>query len=256
MNKVLNFFLFFVIGIFLLLDFNGFKFLTHLKEDMEVRIFLTTDAKTDSLRKKIRKEKKIDTLIFINKEYALREFEKEFGTPFIPDKNPLPASFRILLKPKYKNPKYLNSLTNSIEAMSGVKKLIYGKEYLKNVYTINIYFAWISAGMSGLLFFLILFSIITTSNQKALILKNETSMLKSFGISHWKLKIKFGFKAFFENFVLSTVIIGILYCIYKLLLGCNQTYSLFLFFLPISLIVGFIGVLSILPFIISLIRKI
>ncbi len=257
MSRILNFFLFLITGIFLLLSFNGFKFLAHLKESMEVRAFLTTDANPDSLRKEIMEEEGVDTLIFISKDYALREFEKEFEAPFMPDKNPLPASFRIVLNPKYKNPEYLSSLANSLEALPGVKKLVYGKEYIQNIHTISIYFAWISAGMSGLLFFLILFSIITTLNQKSLVLKNETSMLKSFGVSYWRLKIKFSFRAFFENFILSAIVMGILYCGYRFLfIGYIHTYSLFLLFLPVSFIIGFIGGLGLLTLIISLIKKI
>jgi len=78
MNKGLNFLFFFIIGIFILLDFNGFKFLKHLKESMEVRIFLSEEICPDSLREEIEKKEGIDRLIFISKDHALREFQKEF----------------------------------------------------------------------------------------------------------------------------------------------------------------------------------
>jgi len=258
MNKGLNFLFFFIIGIFILLDFNGFKFLKHLKESMEVRIFLNEEICPDSLREEIEKKEGIDRLIFISKDHALREFQKEFEAYSVPEENPLPASFRIILNPKYENPQYLSYLSSSLEAITGVKKLVYGEEYIQNIYTISKYFTWISIGMSGLLFFLILFSIITTLNQRALILRNETSLLKSFGISHWRLKIKLSFRAFFENLILSGVAIGLLYCVYRFLLA-GTLYAIQLplsTFLPISFILGFIGGLSILTLIISLIKKI
>lgn len=221
MSRGLNFLVFLTIGIFILLEVNAFKYIEKAKVDAEVRVFLKESADTDYLKREIEKETGVEKALYLSEEYAMQEFKEEFELTepmgrFDLLANPLPASFRVVLNPKYKNPEYLSCFSKRVSALDGIESIVYGKEYIQTISTINKYFTWLSYGMGGLLFFLTLLTLNTSLNHRSLVMKNETSFLRSVGVSKWKLKLRLSGRALFENIILSGIAIGLIYFDYRL----------------------------------------
>lgn len=257
MGRGMNFLVFLVIGVFILLEFNAFRYIRRLKDGAEIRVFLASDADIEGVRKELEKREGVAEVIFVSKDYALREFKKGFKMSgfFLSggDRNPLPASFRVVLDAKYKNPRYLGYFGASVERVKGVKKFVYPKEYIQNICIVRTYLTRISYGVCGLLFFLTLTVIATSLNREALILKNEREVLQRLGVPRGKLKIRLSGQVFMENLVLSGVAMGVVYCGYRFLLIKAFSGAVFL---PSILIFGFIGGCGLLSFIIAILRKV
>lgn len=250
MSRGLNFLIFLMIGIFILLEFNALKYIEFAKASAEIRVFLKESADSDYLKWEIEKESGVEKAIYLSEEYALQEFKKEFKIAsnfFDLVVNPLPASFRLILKSKYINPEYLTYLSKRISALDGVETIVYGEEYIQTISTISKYFTWLSYGMGGLLFFLTLLTLNTILNHQLLVLKNEISLLYSLGISKKRLKLRLGIRALFENIILSGIAIGLIYCGNRLSVIGYRFVDL-----PSSFMLGFVGGCGVLTFIVSL----
>ncbi|MCK4352931.1 permease-like cell division protein FtsX [candidate division WOR-3 bacterium] len=262
MSKILNFIVFLIVSFFILIEFNGFLEIERFSSRIKVRAFLAQDANPNSLSLKIKKEEGIQECTLISKEKALREFKRGFtrlpgvgqeeSEVFLQEvgENPFPASFKISLKSEYRNPAYLDSLKYSLMALPRINKVIYGKEWAQNIWTISKYFRMASYGIGGLLFFLFIFTLIITLKQRFLILKDRYKSLQEVGVSKWKLRLKFSLRNLIENLVLSALTILATYYIWSLLLLPRLNWSLFL---PINFIATFIGGCGFLSFLISLV---
>lgn len=250
----LNFIIFLVAGIFILIEFNGIIGMERLLNRIEVKVFLDDTANPDSLTPEIKKELGVKELIFVSKGQALQEFKGSFrrGVTLFSEaeENPLPASFRIILKPSYRSPEYLDYLSHSLAILKGIKEVIYGKEYARNIWAISKYFVWTSYGIGGLLFFLLILTLSSTSNQNILAVKRDADLLKSFGVSKQKIKLKLSLQVFLENICLGAIALALVYGVYRFLLLPQITWSSFL---PLNIILGFIVGVGLLSFLISLI---
>lgn len=246
--------MFFIVGIFMLLKFNAFQYIREAKVGAEVRVFLKEDADVDYLKMEIEKEKGVEEVVWLSEEYALEEFKKEFKLVNLPESiiNPLPASFRVVLAPEYKTTEYLSYFSTKLEALDGVGSVVYGREYIQTICRISKYFSWLSYSIGGLLFSLVFLTITTSLSHQLLTLKRTTSLLYSFGISKFRLKIRIGSRAFVENIGLSGIAIGLIYFGYRFFFANSMVCK----FLPTSFILGFVGVCGLLTFIISMTKKI
>ncbi|MDI6839299.1 MAG: permease-like cell division protein FtsX [bacterium] len=267
-SKGLNFLTFLIIGIFLLLEFNSYLYIKVLKNKIEVKAFLEDDANYYSLSSKIEKLDGVKEIIFVSKEQALQEFKRDFkdSTPFLRemDENPLPASFKIILRPECRTTEYIDSIRHSIKALQGIKEVVYGKGYTQSVCAISSYFKQISSGIGGLLFLSLIFTLAVTLKERASTLKNKLASLKvnttpdkpmkaeqtqtvyQFNGYRWK----FSLRNFIEGVLLSGIAMLAIYYIYKFVL---VKIAGWVTFLPVNFILGFIGGCGMLTFIISLI---
>lgn len=257
MIRGMSFLVFLVIGVFAVLEFSAFKYIETAKTQAEVRVFLTGDADIDYLKKEIEKEKGVEGDEFLSEEYALEEFKKEFKISNLVI-NPLPASFRVVLNPKYKTPEYLSSFSARVKRLDGVDNVVYGKEYIQTLCTVSQYFKWLCCGACGLLFFLLLFTIITSLNHRLWVMKNEIAVLHSFGISKLRLKLRLGSRVAIENLVLSCIAVGLVYGSAYIIFTQAKPNLNFLFTQAKAcgyFMFGFVGGCALLTFIISLMKR-
>lgn len=129
----------FFLGVFMITIFQGWKLVWHLKSQIEMEVFLKDGINNEivkSIRQKLEPMEEIDTLIYISKEQALSSFQKDIGNDAIVDllgENPLPASFRIRLKPEYHHKDTVARMQKEIEKWTGVDEVIYRYDLLNAI---------------------------------------------------------------------------------------------------------------------------
>jgi cell division protein FtsX len=243
MSRLLNFIVFLVVAGFAFVEFNTFRYLKDAEDRSEIRVFLEKRAKVKFLTNEITKEEGVKGVEYLSEEYALQEFKKEFNVADLVemDVNPLPASFRVIMDRKHKNPQYLRAFSARVRTLAGVEGVVYEERYMRVVSTVGKYFRWLSWGTTGLLFLLVIFTVTMSVRHKLLILRNETALFESLGLHPWKLRLRLGLRAALENVGLSVLGLLIVYWIHhRFLMGRT------LFFpwsLALALIAGY-GVLT------------
>ncbi|MFO7842016.1 MAG: ABC transporter permease [Fidelibacterota bacterium] len=112
-----------------------------LKKNMVVEIYLKSsisESETARIRSRLEDHKTIDRIRYISKDAAAGIFQEEFGEDIneILDKNPLPPSFEIRLRPEFNHPDYMSILKRQFEGMPEVEEVHYRHsiiEKLENV---------------------------------------------------------------------------------------------------------------------------
>lgn len=249
MSKTLNFFVVFITTAFLLLEINGFKGIKGLESQVEIRAFLNETVSPDSVKSFLAKEPGIEKVIFVSKKEALDEFRRNIKNSESligqAEENPLPPSFKLILKPGYKNPEYLQALETKTLHLDGVNNFIYSKDYFKSIWTIIKYFEWLSIGLYILLFLLFIFTITTSISHSFLKHRDEFVLLGDFGVNKFKIVSKTSLRSFLENIIFVIVSIGLDYLIYYFLLKELQINAPLFFSTKMMLIlIGSIGILA------------
>ncbi|MEJ2633888.1 MAG: permease-like cell division protein FtsX, partial [Calditrichia bacterium] len=95
-----------LIGIFGLVGQNVKDVFLRFYKEVQLEVFLDPSlsaSRIDQLKNRISQNVQVDDVIFISREQALEEFRKTFGEDLkgILSENPLPPSFRVIMKPSY-----------------------------------------------------------------------------------------------------------------------------------------------------------
>lgn len=150
-----------LMGGYLTLSLNLNQWIGSLREKVELEIFIeagSTSQQIAEVRKQLNEFNEIETINFIDKKTAAQRFQDEFGQNIydVLDYNPLPESFRVKLKPEFRNASAASSLSNKIGRISAVDEIVYQKFLLA---TLDEYigFAIMIAFLVGL--FIILISV-------------------------------------------------------------------------------------------------
>jgi cell division transport system permease protein len=198
------------------------EFQQNLKKNININIFLKdsiTVNDTELLRSQLEKKHYINSIYYISKDEAARNFIKETGEDFRAqlDYNPLPSSFQVTLNDKYVVKDSLDAIIASLSKMTGVDDVVFQQEFvygiLSQIDKVKKYIFVITA----ILFFIAVYIIYSTIK---LIIKSkyeemETMKLVGAKLSTIKMPI-----------VLNGIIIGILAGIISL----AASYSLFYYF--------------------------
>lgn len=120
----------FFLGIFAFAIVKGNVLVQYLKSRLTMELFLRdgiSEGALNDIQSKLILYPEIEQVQYISKEQALEEFNKEFGRDIesILGENPLPQSFRILLKPKYQKQDLIEPVKTRIETISGVDEVVY-----------------------------------------------------------------------------------------------------------------------------------
>ncbi len=123
------------LGLFAMLGYNVNKLILSIKEKIEIEAFLKdglSSSEVDSLKSIILSFQEVEDVYYVSKEEAVKVFEREFGENIfnILDFNPLPASFRIKLKEKYRNLRGVDGVIMKLKRMNGVEDIKYRRALL------------------------------------------------------------------------------------------------------------------------------
>jgi cell division transport system permease protein len=126
-----------ILGIFLLATANLRELLRYAHEKVEIVAFFQDgieQSTLDSLTTEIEKIKVVEDLRYVSPAEALDRLKGEFGPKsYLLDaleENPLPSSFEITLKPRYRFKAIVESLSDQISKMPGVEDVSYGSGWI------------------------------------------------------------------------------------------------------------------------------
>ncbi len=120
----------FFVGFFAFAIVKGSLLVGYFKSQLTMELFLRdgiTEETTAEIQSQLSKYPEIAQLRFISKEQALEEFNQEFESNIesVLGENPLPSSFRILIKPEYQEEERIEKVKSQIETIGGVDEVIY-----------------------------------------------------------------------------------------------------------------------------------
>jgi cell division transport system permease protein len=124
-----------LVGLFFLGAWNGWQMLQSLKNRLEMQVFLLDSVgleQAHQLRKNLLTIPGVDSVVFVSKYDAMQQFQKEFGENILDvlGDNPLPASFRIKLKPAYHSRQKVKAIIEQIEKYPEVEDVTYRYDLL------------------------------------------------------------------------------------------------------------------------------
>ncbi len=124
-----------LVGLFFLGAWNGWQMLQSLKNRLEMQVFLLDTVSLEDahqLRKQLLAIPGVDSVAFVSKYDAMQQFQKEFGENILDvlGDNPLPASFRIQLKPAYHSRQKVTAIMEKIKKYPEVEDVTYRYDLL------------------------------------------------------------------------------------------------------------------------------
>lgn len=124
-----------VLNFFLLLIWNLNQIVKDFKRQFQMQVYLVASAESREiadLEAFLRAQPEVEKARFVSPEEALREMEAFFGVDLLKglEGNPLPGSFVLDVREKFRVPAALQSLADRIKSKPGVEGVEFGKESL------------------------------------------------------------------------------------------------------------------------------
>ena len=239
------------ISIFLVFSAN--KFSDQIKRSIEVNVYLEDDLTQndiDELKNEIQKISSVFSVVFVDKDQAVKNFVKETGQDFrsVLDENPLPNSFIVKFKPQPLDETNIERLTDQIKSMKGVNDVIYDYRTVLRILNLLRSFEYVIYFLSVTLILLATYLVYSNNKIQMYGNRNHYITMKLVGAKISSMKIPL---------ILNGIIIGIissLICVIlfnvisalltKVLINLNFTNPIKLMdliILVIGLALGFIG---------------
>jgi len=119
-------------GLFGYASMNFNNFISSMRQRVELEAFLLPQPQMDLLLGQITGIPGVDSAHFVSKEEAAQVFEQQTGEKVtsLLDSNPLPASFRIALRPGYNDAQNALRITASVQSLEGVDTVLYRQAYV------------------------------------------------------------------------------------------------------------------------------
>ncbi|MFN3529569.1 MAG: cell division protein FtsX [Bacteroidia bacterium] len=208
----------FLLGLFSVLVMNAKMLSDHVKENLQVQIFITEEAELKdikTLERQLRAYSYVKQLDFVSKEEAVQVLTEDLGENFVDflGYNPLLASFNMTVSADFANTDSLGQIKAFLLANPVVKEVYYQENVLdlinKNLRTV----ALVIAAFSLLL---LLITITLINNSIRLSLYSQRFLIKSMqlvGATSWFIKKPYLFKSLLQGVLSVLVAGGLLYAV-------------------------------------------
>jgi cell division transport system permease protein len=193
-----------LIGIFGLTTLNLKDIVYRFYKEIEIEVFLDptiSGQQVSSLQKKIEELPQIRTVTYISREQALQEFQEIFGEDIqkVLKENPLPPSFRIILKPEFSTPDGVEALSRDISKLNGVQDIIYQKEIIKFLHKYLTLGITLAAFVTFSLLIVITILVINTIRLTIYARRTIIQIMKLVGATNYFIKGPFVFEGIFQG---------------------------------------------------------
>jgi len=206
----------FILGFFGLLIMHAKTIRKHVKENIQMNVFINKDVKEAEifrLKKILDASDGIKTVKYISAAEAAESYKKEIGEDFIDfldGVNPIHASLEVHLNEDYANVDSLQNFAKIIQAYSIVEEVKYHKDYVQKI---NENIANISLFLLIFISLLLLISIILISNTIRLSIYSHRFMIRTMkliGATKSFIRWPFVWKSMIQGFIASLLSIGLL----------------------------------------------
>lgn len=133
----------FILGSFLLVTFNFQRAIGQIRGKFEVQVFLRDNMSGPQalvVGSRLRDIPGVMETEYLSKSDALRQFREELADKAdllnALETNPLPQSFRVKMKPEFRNPEAIAAAAEQAAKIAGVEDVEYGKAWLGRLYRV------------------------------------------------------------------------------------------------------------------------
>lgn len=170
----------FLLDICALFAWHVHRIIYRLKAQMTLEVFpeITPDSlSVQTFQKALLNIEGVQDVVYISPENALEIFQKEFGEDPLAflGENPLPASFRVTLKPEYRNPDQVEAIAKRMALFPWVEEVVYHKNLFRLVEKYSQRVGMIVGSLALIAFFA---SVFLVSNTLRLILFSQRKMIQ------------------------------------------------------------------------------
>jgi cell division transport system permease protein len=220
----------FIVGVFSVLIYDVQNILNSIESQVEIAVYLKDNISDDLkgyLEKEIKSWPEVESINFVSKEQALEKFKTQNeGSDILKEiqGNPLPASFEIkLTDPQKVEQIALRFVAKDGNSIDGVDEVIYGKSYIKKLFSITAVTGTIALLIIVILILATMVLIYNTIRLSIYARRKEIEVMKLVGATNWYVRAPFLFEGFFEGFLGAGIAVVLLYFLNKFLLIKGET---------------------------------
>lgn len=212
----------FIFFTYLLLYINLNNLLVSLGEEVQITVYLEdflSDEATAKLKNEILEIKEVEGASYISKEDALKYLEETFsGQGEVLEglsKNPLPASFEVKLKTRFRTPEDVALVAKKIDRMNGVNDVVFAREWLSRFYEV-LKIVRIAGIVIGAVLSIAVVAIIAITIKLTIFAKrDEIEIMKLVGGTNFFLKIPMILEGMLQGLLGSVIAMGALFLVYR-----------------------------------------
>jgi cell division transport system permease protein len=213
-----------VLAVFLLATDNILTLLAETRRELKVYVYLEdglTSAQIEEKSAHVLAIDGVETSIFISKGEAMQEFRAELGEEASVleslESNPLPASFKISLKPDHQNREGAEAVALAAGQIEGVEEVNYGRDFLERFSLLARVFAYIDVVLGVIVLLSSVFIISNTVRLTILSRRSSIEILKLVGATNRFITTPFLIEGAFQGGVASVLSLGLLTVIFILI---------------------------------------
>lgn len=254
-----------ILGFFLLLYFNIGRAFEGWGNELKMVVYLADDAKpeeTRAIKTYIEGRNETEAYNYISKKEALEDFKKRLGDSSIVEalsSNPLPASFVIQLKEKYKKSSSAEAFASALKTYKGVEGVDYGREWVEKFEFAFGLMRTVLLAFGGFLGLAVFFIVYNTMKLKVYSRAEEIEIMKLVGATDRFIKAPFVVEGVAQGFFSSSFAMAALYAINRFFIAKAAYMSDSFFalsslpFIPMSYLLGLVLFSSFLGYVGSLV---
>ncbi|MEK6645703.1 MAG: permease-like cell division protein FtsX [Candidatus Firestonebacteria bacterium] len=186
-----------IVGIFLLVVLNANKTMNALESKVEIVVFLKDDLDEidiTSIIDKMKTMEAIESYVFVSKDAALKEFKKDKALASFFDaaeSNPLPASFKLKVKPQYRDSNKLSAIASELSKVYGIEEVKYLKDEVEKILHIAQIARTGILVLTALVFISAVFIVANTTRLALYARREEIKTMKLLGATNWFIRLPF-----------------------------------------------------------------
>lgn len=237
---------------FLIITSNVERVIEDIRSRVELEAFLDKSLDVESSKKiqtAIFQIDGVDSAYFISKAEAARILKKIMGEDDVFDlveSNPLPASFRIRLRPEFRNMQNASIIAQQLKKIDGVEEVSYQKELLQILDEKIETYHYISLGLG---FIAALAAILLVSNTIKLSIYSNRDLIKTMklvGATNGFIAGPYLMEGIIQGVLGSVMAVGISYSLITavqryVLSSVTLRYEIFFIVIGFGVLLGFIG---------------
>jgi cell division transport system permease protein len=212
----------FIFFTYLLFYINLNKLLISLGEEVQITAYLAdflSDEAADGLKKDILGIVEVEDVSYISTEDALEYLEEVFsGQGDVLEglsKNPLPASFEVKLKKRFRTPEDVALVAKKIDRMNGVDDVVFAREWLSRFYEVQKIVRIVGIAVGIVLSVAVMAMIAITIKLTLYAKRDEIEIMKLVGGTNSFIKTPLIFEGMMQGFLGSVIAVGALYFTYR-----------------------------------------
>ena len=213
-----------LLGLYYIISLNASRIVQLVRGRVEIEAFceepLAHQRQAD-LQQQLLDIKGIERVQFVSKSEAAKIFKKEFGEEItdVLDFNPLPPSFKIFLKPEFRNSVKAGEVVGQVKALKGIDDVIYRKELLefldRRIGTAND----VGLALGSLIGLSAIFLVSNTIRLAIYAKRKVVQTMKLVGATRWFIRMPFLLEGLLHGFIGGALAAGLIYWLLEFATG-------------------------------------